>query len=777
MFNKLKARFTKVKQKPEEEKSKEEEAPPNPSPQQPRPTGQGENKNKNEPQKGETANTAQPEPKQQDADTAPAKSPVSLKTEKPAEPTGIIQEQSQKPNSGKDDDANSSKGHVVNEYTEAQLQEIVKKMRARTSAYKEKLTDPLLSSHEGSPTTSPSKKKPPPPPPPKEEKKDEEKKEEGDAKPEDHYCDMLCCKFKKPPLKEYLKKMELPDSIDAYTDRRYVVWLLIITIAYNWNCWFIPLRCVFPVQTPSNIFYWLLVDTICDICYLCDLLVFQPRMQFVKGGDIISDKVEMKNHYQKSLRFRLDLASVIPVDVLYFIFGFNPVFRANKLLKHMAFFEFNDRLEAILDKAYIYRVIRTTGYLLFVLHINACIYYWASDFEGIGSTRWVYDGKGNMYLRCYYWAVRTLITIGGLAEPQTLFEIIFQLLNFFTGVFVFSSLIGQMRDVIGAATAGQNYYRASMDNTVSYMNTYTIPKVVQNRVRRWYEYTWDSQGMLDESELLEQMPTKMQLAIAIDVNFAIVNKVDLFKGCDTQMIYDVLLRLKSIVYLPGDFVCKKGEIGREMYIIKQGEVQVLGGPDGTKVLVTLRAGAVFGEISLLAASGGNRRTANVVAHGFANLFILDKKTLNEILVHYPDSEKLLMKKAKVLLKEKGKPTEEPQVRTKGLTSLFATKPETPKLFKAMFGGTGKGGLATLLKMKRQQAVQEKTEEKKPEPAPEPTAPPKPSVQKEEPDANFQPPPKPVLLRGTTNKSLIISMAPSPIAGEGEVLTVKVKEKR
>lgn len=34
----------------------------------------------------------------------------------------------------------------------------------------------------------------------------------------------------------------------------------------------------------------------------------------------------------------------------------------------------------------------------------------------------------------------------------------------------------------------------------------------------------------DESELLEQMPSKMQLAIAIDVNFAIVNKVDLFKA-------------------------------------------------------------------------------------------------------------------------------------------------------------------------------------------------------------------------------------------------------
>uniref|UniRef100_A0A8C3PSL0 Cyclic nucleotide gated channel subunit beta 3 n=1 Tax=Calidris pygmaea TaxID=425635 RepID=A0A8C3PSL0_9CHAR len=658
-------------------------------------------------------------------------------------------------------------GFQTNEYADAQLQEIVRKMRERATIYKEKLKDPVLSSPEGSPTAC-----------------KEEKKEDAEAKPEeDHYCDMLCCKFKKPPLKKYMEYLRLPDSIDSYTDRRYVAWLMLVTIAYNWNCWFIPLRFVFPYQTPSNTIYWFAVDVICDICYLCDLLIFQPRVQFLKGGDIISDRAEMKKFYHSSTKFRLDVISVLPFEVLYFFFGFNPAFRANRMLKHNTFFEFNDRLEAILDKAYIYRVIRTTGYLLFMLHINACVYYWASDYEGLGSTRWVYDGKGNMYLRCYYWAVRTLITIGGLPEPQTLFEIVFQLLNFFLGVFVFSSLIGQMRDVIGAATAGQNYYRSSMDNTVSYMNTYSIPRVVQNRVRTWYEYTWDSQGMLDESELLEQMPTKMQLAIAIDVNFAIVNKVDLFKGCDTQMIYDMLLRLKSIVYLPGDFVCKKGEIGREMYIIKQGEVQVLGGPDGTKVLVTLRAGAVFGEISLLAAGGGNRRTANVVAHGFANLFILDKKTLNEILVHYPDSEKLLMKKAKVLLKEKGKPAPGPSAQQpRGLAGLFGQKQETPKLFKAMLGGKGKEGLAKLLQLKREQDIQEAQaeEENKPEPEKkpaEPAASPVPPAQKEEPDADAKPKPPAVMHRGTSNESLIISMSPSPRAGEGEILKVEAKEKK
>ncbi|XP_009571835.1 PREDICTED: cyclic nucleotide-gated cation channel beta-3, partial [Fulmarus glacialis] len=710
--------------------------------------------------------------------TVLAKAPEPSKTEKSAEPAKTIQQEQHQLNDGKED-ANTQKptpsGFQTNEYADAQLQEIVRKMRERATVYKEKLQDPVLSSPEG----TPSKKKPPPPP--KEEKKEEK---DAEAKPEEyHYCNMLCCKFKKTPLKKYMEYLQLPDSIDSYTDRRYVAWLMLVTVAYNWNCWFIPLRFVFPYQTPSNTVYWFTIDIICDICYLCDLLIFQPRVQFLKGGDIITDRVEMKKFYHSTMKFRLDVISILPFEVLYFFFGFNPAFRANRLLKHNTFFEFNDRLEAILDKAYIYRVIRTTGYLLFILHINACLYYWASDYEGLGSTRWVYDGKGNMYLRCYYWAVRTLITIGGLPEPQTLFEIVFQLLNFFLGVFVFSSLIGQMRDVIGAATAGQNYYRSSMDNTVSYMNTYSIPKVVQNRVRTWYEYTWDSQGMLDESELLEQMPTKMQLAIAIDVNFAIVNKVDLFKGCDTQMIYDMLLRLKSIVYLPGDFVCKKGEIGREMYIIKQGEVQVLGGPDGTKVLVTLRAGSVFGEISLLAAGGGNRRTANVVAHGFANLFILDKKTLNEILVHYPDSEKLLMKKARVLLKEKGKPAPGPPAqKPQGLASLFGQKQETPKLFKAILGGKGKQGLARLLQLKREQSIQEtqaeaesKPEQEEKKPA-EPTASSAPLAQKEEPNADAKPKPPAVMHRGTTNESLIITMTPSPRAGEGEILKVEVKEK-
>uniref|UniRef100_G3PL12 Cyclic nucleotide-binding domain-containing protein n=2 Tax=Gasterosteus aculeatus TaxID=69293 RepID=G3PL12_GASAC len=147
------------------------------------------------------------------------------------------------------------------------------------------------------------------------------------------------------------------------------------------------------------------------------------------------------------------------------------------------------------------------------------------------------------------------------------------------------------------------------------------------------------------------------------------------------MIFDMLKSLRSVVYLPGDYVCRKGEVGREMYIIKAGEVQVVGGPDGRTVFVTLRAGSVFGEISLLAVGGGNRRTANVIAHGFANLFILDKKDLNEILVHYPESKKLLRKKARKMLNKGKKPEPKEEVNPAHVPAA-PLRPETPKLLRA-----------------------------------------------------------------------------------------------
>jgi len=106
-------------------------------------------------------------------------------------------------------------------------------------------------------------------------------------------------------------------------------------------------------------------------------------------------------------------------------------------------------------------------------------------------------------------------------------------------------------------------------------------------------------------------------------------------------------------------MCLKGEIGREMYIVNHGKLDVY---IDDKRIAGLEDGAVFGEISLLEVAGGNRRTADVcdfnlafllvlfylqvISRGFSTLFTLNKTDLNEQLKDFPEAGKILRRKAK-----------------------------------------------------------------------------------------------------------------------------------
>ena len=109
--------------------------------------------------------------------------------------------------------------------------------------------------------------------------------------------------------------------------------------------------------------------------------------------------------------------------------------------------------------------------------------------------------------------------------------------------------------------------------------------------------------------------------------------------------------ISLVLDLPGDYICRKGDIGKEMFIIQAGQVQVLGGLNKKKVLVTLGQGSVFGEIALLGVCGMNKRTADVVSKGFANLFVLQKDDLELVLKDYPDAKQILSARARRLMKE------------------------------------------------------------------------------------------------------------------------------
>ena len=223
------------------------------------------------------------------------------------------------------------------------------------------------------------------------------------------------------------------------------------------------------------------------------------------------------------------------------------------------------------------------------------------------------------------------------------------------GVFFFSILVGNIRDILGTAMVHRNEYRRRLVAISNYMQKFKVPSMVQDRVKLWLQYTWEHQKIFNESEVLAFLPPKMRTDLALKVHYATLSKVKLFQDCDTGLLKELVNKLRPMIFLPGDYICRKDDIGREMYIIQSGYVSVMtptpaSGPNRI-IMATLGEGSVFGEIALLGISGMSRRTADVVSKGFSNLFILRKDDLEEALKHFPDAKRILNAKARKIMKE------------------------------------------------------------------------------------------------------------------------------
>ena len=471
---------------------------------------------------------------------------------------------------------------------------------------------------------------------------------------------------KKEAMWKLALQYRLPTTVNPETDNFYFLWQLLSALSLLYNAFFIPLRSTFPYQSDKNLRMWMLLDYVADTVYVVDILFLQRRRQYLDGGCIVDDPIKTKQYYYRSRRFLRDVISMLPTDLLYLAITINPIFRINRVVKVDSYFEFNNMFEMLLKQAHIFRVVRTTAYLLYVIHLDACLYYYLSYLTNFES-EWGYDNQGIAYIRCYFWAFMNITTIGNVPEPVSTYEYILQLLHYFFGLFIFSIVIGQVRDSVQAASAEVEAYRLKKNSCLNYMQKNHIPVRVQNKVRLWFEYTWNTQRILDENALLRQMPGKMHTEIAINVHMDVLSKVEIFKQCDRQLLYDLLVKLQPILYLPGDYVCQKGEVGRELYIITNGMVQVVG-ESPAQVFASLHPGTAFGEISLLAIGGGNRRTANIYSPGYTTLFALYKQDFNEVLQNYPSAQSLLRKKAKKML-NKDKVKKKPVLSSDGSKSM------------------------------------------------------------------------------------------------------------
>ena len=372
----------------------------------------------------------------------------------------------------------------------------------------------------------------------------------------------------------------------------------------------------------------------------------------------------MAYHYMKGVAFKLDVLSLIPFDFLYLVphVGVNAVvIRLNRLLRLHRAAQFYTRTESRTNFPNIFRITTLVACIMMSIHWNACFFFLISRKVGLGEDGWAYpspvDSNGNAtayaslswkYLYSLYWSTLILTTVGNVPGPATDWEFIFVTVDYLVGVLIFATIVGMVGEIITNMNSRQVDFQSRLDGIKQYMRYRKVGNDLQLRVIKWFDYLWVNHHSLDDEKILETLPDKLKAEIAIHVHFETLKQVQIFEECEAGLLEELVLKLKPQVFSPGDYICRKGDIGKEMYIIKHGCLEVVG-DDGHTVLATLTDGCYFGEISILNLGGsGNRRTANVRSVGYSDLFCLSKADLLEALMEYPE--------AKALLEERGRRT-------------------------------------------------------------------------------------------------------------------------
>ncbi|XP_067215296.1 uncharacterized protein Cngl isoform X2 [Linepithema humile] len=438
-----------------------------------------------------------------------------------------------------------------------------------------------------------------------------------------------------------------PKTVVNPDENFYYYWLMLLSACVLYNLWTLIVRQSLPELQAVAPTVWLAFDGFTDAVFFLDVAV-QFRTGYLEQGLMVYNSKKLAGHYLKSKSFVLDLLALLPLDLLQVNLGSNPMLRFPRFLKLYRVYNYYYMVESRTVYPNLWRVLNLIHILLILAHWFGCFYYLLSEAEGFQGD-WVYPYRPGeyatltrKYLGSLYWSTLTLTTIGDLPTPETNAEYVFTIVSYLIGVFIFATIVGQVGNVITNRNANRLEFERLLDGAKTYMRHHKVPGGMKRRVLRWYDYSWSRgriQGGGDINTALGLLPDKLKTELALHVNLSVLKKVTIFQECQPEFLHDLVLKMKAYIFTPGDSICRKGEVAREMFIIADGILEVIS--ETGRVLTTMKAGDFFGEIGILNLDGLNKRTADVRSVGYSELFSLSREDVLAAMKDYPEAQEIL----------------------------------------------------------------------------------------------------------------------------------------
>lgn len=157
---------------------------------------------------------------------------------------------------------------------------------------------------------------------------------------------------------------------------------------------------------------------------------------------------------------------------------------------------------------------------------------------------------------------------------------------------MFAVLIG----MTGSMMVGQKLLEEKVASQIAelreFMEAKRIPKYLRVKIRKFMETLYEEKSGFDEKQVLAQLPPAMAQDLLHHMYKKLLVDVPMFKKVEEGAITMLCSLIKPYTAMQGDPIYKQGEVGREVYVIMQGIVEITF-EDGDQE--EIEKGQTFGE--------------------------------------------------------------------------------------------------------------------------------------------------------------------------------------
>lgn len=243
-----------------------------------------------------------------------------------------------------------------------------------------------------------------------------------------------------------------------------------------WTSYSVPFKAAFRTQLSLG---EVIADTLIDAIFLLDVALNCLTAYTEEDGTVQTDHRAILRRYARSWLL-VDLVSAVPasfdagsphVNRLLLALKFVKILRLVRFVRYM-----DSKEVAMLFTPSMLRLVNTLVFLTWVWHVLACIYWYISKRQGLGSTAWVAgaDHADNPdllnYVLAFSWTMQTTFAIDPSAPPETTAEAICTILCFVLGIFMNAYVIGSAGSALQSLDQDKAERRQLLDRIITYMN-------------------------------------------------------------------------------------------------------------------------------------------------------------------------------------------------------------------------------------------------------------------------------------------------------------------